>query len=201
MLDQNQENHLIDKLLINDNEAFDRLVRNYSSKMYAVARRLLPNDDDAKECLQQTFIQVFNKIHTFRRDASLTTWLHRITVNCALMILRAQKKRKTVPLDEFTQNYNEYGERTSFADNAGNTLEHVIEQEETQTSINKIIRSLPEKYCNVIQLRDIQELSTKDTAEILEISEASVKTQLHRGRLLLKALLEQQRLNLRTQEC
>ena len=53
-----------------------------------------------------------------------------------------------------------------------------------------MIRTLPEKYCNVIQLRDIQELSTKDTAEILEISEASVKTQLHRGRLLLKAILE-----------
>jgi RNA polymerase sigma-70 factor (ECF subfamily) len=192
ILVQDQENELIDKLLINDNEAFDRLVRDYSSKMYVLARRLLPNDDDAQECIQKTFIQVFNKIHTFRRDASLATWLHRITVNCALMILRAQKKRKTVSLDEFTQHYNEYGERTSFSDNEGNNLEHFYERQETQTSINEVIRSLPEKYCNVIQLRDIQELSTRDTAEFLDISEASVKTQLHRGRQLLKAILEQQ---------
>jgi len=192
MLDQDQETYLIDRLLLNDNEAFDRLVRDYSSKMYVIAHRLLLNDDDAQECLQKTFIQVFNKIHNFRRDASLATWLHRITVNCALMILRSQKKRKTVSLDEFTQHYNQYGERTAFTDNAGNNLEYIFEQQEMQASINKIIHTLPEKYCNVIQLRDIQELSTKDTAEILEISEASVKTQLHRGRLLLKAILEQQ---------
>jgi RNA polymerase sigma-70 factor (ECF subfamily) len=192
MLTQDQENDLIDRLLINDNEAFDRLVRYYSSKMYVLARRLLPNEDDAKECIQKAFIQVFNKIHTFRRDASLATWLHRITVNCALMIIRAQKKQEIVSFDDFAQHYNKYGERTFFSDNEGNNLEHIYERQETQASINEVIRSLPEKYCNVIQLRDIQELSTKDTAEYLEISEASVKTQLHRGRLLLKAILEQQ---------
>lgn len=190
MLAQDQENHLIDKLLVNDNKAFDRLVRNYSSKMYAVARNFLHNDDDAQECLQKTFVQVFIKIHTFRRDASLSTWLHRITVNCALMILRAQKKQRTISLEDFSQHYNEYGERTTFSDNSGNNLEQIFERQETKTVINEMIRTLPEKYCNVIQLRDIQELSTKDTAEILEISEASVKTQLHRGRLLLKAILE-----------
>jgi len=192
MLDREKENHLIDKLLINDNKAYDRLVRDYSSKMYAIARRLLRNESDAEECLQKSFIQVFKKIERFRRDSSLDTWLHRITVNYALMMLRAQKKQQTTSLEGFTQHYNEYGERTTFTNNSGNNLESFFEQQETQMSINEFIRSLPEKYCNVILLRDIQELSTKDTAEILAISEAAVKTQLHRGRLLLKALIEQQ---------
>lgn len=191
-IDNEAEIRLIDGLIKNHNDAFEELVRNYSTKMYSIARRFFSNNDDANECLQMAFIQVFKNIQSFRQDSSLTTWLHRITVNAALMMLRSKKKQKTISIDDFDQHYNEYGERTVFANNTENNIEIIFEQYETQLEITKTINELPEKYCNVLLLRDIQELSTRETAQILAISEASVKTQLHRARLYLKNLLEQQ---------
>jgi len=184
------ENNLIDKLIKGDDQAFESLIRNYSAKMYSIARSFFNNDDDAQECLQKSFIQVFENIHSFRKEARLTTWLHRITVNCALMMIRQQQRHKTLPLEDYFQHYNDYGERTAFTDNSASNLEQLFELKETKTTLNEIIRSLPEKYCNVLLLRDIQELSTNETAMILAISTAAVKTQLHRARLFLKEALK-----------
>jgi len=191
-LDKNEENELISGLMCNNHLSYEILVRNYSDKMYAVARRFFSTDDDAQECLQKAFIQVFKHISAFKKDSSLTTWLHRITVNEALMIIRQKKRQNTASLEEFSQHYNEHGERTVFTDNSGNNVEIAFEKGEIQRSINDIIYQLPDKYCNVILLRDIQERSIKETAAMLVISEAAVKTQLHRARLLLKEILEQQ---------
>lgn len=199
IVDNTHEKKLIDGLLKNDNKAYEVLVRQYSTRMYAVARRFFYSDDDAQECLQKAFIQVFKNILSFNKDSSLMTWLHRITVNEALMMIRHKKRQNTTSLENYAQQYNEYGERTHFTDDVGNeigrhiesNLEMLFEKNETKNSLNEIIYQLPEKYCNVLLLRDIQEISTRETAELLDISEASVKTQLHRARLLLKAILEQ----------
>lgn len=196
----NNEKKLIDGLLKNDDWAYETLVRQYSARMYAISRRFFNVDDDAQECLQKSFIQVFKNILSFNKDSSLMTWLHRITVNEALMMIRQRKRQNTTSLESFAQHYNEYGERTVFTDDFGdgigrcieNNIETLFEINETKISLNEIIYQLPEKYCNVLLLRDIQEISTRETAELLDITEASVKTQLHRARLLLKAILEQQ---------
>jgi RNA polymerase sigma-70 factor (ECF subfamily) len=198
-LNKSEEKLLVDELINNDELAFETLVRHYGPRMHAVARRFFSSDDDAQECLQKAFIQVFKNITSFKKDSSLMTWLHRITVNEALMIIRKNKRQHTLPLEEFTQQYNEYGERTVFSNNSdpnlgqslGNNIEALFEKKEMKLSLNELIFQLPEKYCNVLLLRDIQEVSTRETANILDISEASVKTQLHRARLLLKVILEQ----------
>lgn len=199
LLSQVEENDLINGLINNDDSAYEILVRQYSAKMYAVARSFFYSDDDAQECLQKAFIQVFKNILSFNKDSNLMTWLHRITVNEALMMIRHKKRQNTTSLESFTQQYNEYGERTHFTDSVGDeigrhiesNIEMLFEKNETKISLNEIIYQLPEKYCNVLLLRDIQEISTRETAELLELSEASVKTQLHRARLLLKAILQQ----------
>ncbi|MEY8212917.1 MAG: sigma-70 family RNA polymerase sigma factor [Colwellia sp.] len=203
-VNQEKESDLIEGLMNNDDLAYETLVRQYSAKMYVVVRHFFYTDDDAQECLQKAFIQVFKNITSFKKNSNLSTWLHRITVNEALMMLRQRKRQNTISLEAFAQHYNEYGERTAFADNLGNKLNHnlgsslgsnietLFEKNETKLSLNDIIFQLPEKYCNVILLRDIQEINTKETAEILGISESLVKTQLHRARLLLKAILEQE---------
>jgi RNA polymerase sigma-70 factor (ECF subfamily) len=207
VLTPKQENALIKQLVNNEDAAFEQLVRNYSDKMYQVARRFFNNDADAQDCLQKAFIQVFQHIQSFNQQAKLTTWLHRITVNCALMMLRKQKSHQALShqlsnelFEEYQQQYNEHGERTMYANNTGQSLESLLannieqryEKLEEKDYIDKLIFQLPEKYCNVLLLRDIQELSTKETANILAISEVAVKTQLHRARLFLKQVLEQQ---------
>lgn len=199
ILEQVEEKELVNRLLSNDEIAYETLVRHYSARMYAVARRFFSANDDAQETLQKAFIQVFKSISTFKGNSSLMTWLHRITVNEALMIIRQKKRQHSLPLENFTQHYNEYGERTVFSDNAeqssmgelGHNIEALFEEIEMKLSLNELIFQLPEKYCNVLLLRDIQEVSTRETANILGITEASVKTQLHRARLLLKSILEQ----------
>ena len=168
--------------------------------MYAICCRYFTCRDDAQECLQKAFIQVFQHINSFKEDCQLSTWLHRVTVNCALMQIRSNKRLRitsleNIPfdysrLDDFSQHYNSYGERTVFADCQGNNLEAIFEKNEQKLDLTELILQLPEKYCNVLILRDIQELSTKESAQILAISLASVKTQLHRARLLLKVLLK-----------
>jgi len=207
IFEQQKEKELIDKLLDNDDSAYEVLVREYSARMYAVARRFFSSDDDAQETLQKAFIQVFKKITSFKRDSSLMTWLHRITVNEALMLIRQRKRQNTLSLECYSQQYNEHGERTVFIDSSAqgessgleqnighklsDTIEALFEQNELKFSLHELIFQLPDKYCNVLLLRDIQEVSTRETANILGISEASVKTQLHRARLLLKSILEQ----------
>lgn len=193
ILKPEQESVLINALIANDDAAYETLVRQYSQKMYAVARRICSSDDDAQECLQKAFIQVFKNIDSFNQKSSLSTWLHRITTNEALMLLRKNKRQKTSSLADLKQQYNEYGERTIFSDSERTNLEEIFELNETIMSLKDIILKLPEKYCNVIMLRDIQEISTAETAVILNISASAVKTQLHRARLLLKAILEQQK--------
>ena len=116
------------------------------------------------------------------------------------MQIRATKRRghtslensifSSCDLNDFSQHYNSYGERTVFADHEGNNIEMLFEKNELKITLAELILQLPEKYCNVLMLRDIQELSTKESAQILAISTTAVKTQLHRARLLLKVLLE-----------
>ncbi len=207
MLTPEQENMLIRQLVNNEDAAFEQLVQNYSDKMYQVARRFFKNEADAQDCLQKAFLQVFQHIQSFNQQAKLATWLHRITVNCALMMLRKQKSQQALShqlsnelFEEYQQHYNEYGERTNYTNHTGQLLENLLannieqnyEKLEEKDYISELIFQLPEKYCNVLLLRDIQELSTKETANILEISEVAVKTQLHRARLFLKQALEQQ---------
>lgn len=199
---QQREEQLITQLKANSDAAFEQLVQNYSDKMYAICCRYFTCRDDAQECLQTAFIQIFQHIQTFKGDCQLSTWLHRITINCALMQIRSNKRLRHTSLennflnssnlDGFSQHYNNYGERTVFADHEGNNIETLFEQKELQLNLTELILQLPEKYCNVLILRDIQELSTKESAQILAISSASVKTQLHRARLLLKALFQAQ---------
>ena len=197
---QQREKELIAQLKANSDAAFEQLVKNYSTKMYVICCRYFTCQDDAQECLQSAFVQVFQHIQTFKEDSQLSTWLHRITINCALMQIRSHKRRRDTSIesnflnsshiDNFYQHYNSYGKRTVFADHEGNNLETLFEKNELKLNITELILHLPEKYCNVLILRDIQELSTKESAQILAISPAAVKTQLHRARLLLKALLK-----------
>jgi len=156
---QQREQALIIQLKAGSEAAFEQLVQDYSSKMYAICCRYFTCQYDAQECLQTSFIQVFQNIQSFNEDCQLSTWLHRITVNCALMQIRATKRRghtslensifSSCDLNDFSQYYNSYGERTVFADHEGNNIEMLFEKKELKLTLAELILQLPEKYCNV----------------------------------------------------
>lgn len=184
-----------DKVLVNNLQknkpaAFAQLVYQHSQYMYTTSYQFLKNEADSQDCVQKAFIQVFKYIDNFRADASFKTWLYRITVNCALMALRSRNKQPCLPLDKAEELYKEYGQQNMFIDNSETNIEKIFERTEKQKRIQALILLLPKKHSTLIQLRDIQELSTKATADILDMSEAAVKTQLHRARQALKLLID-----------
>lgn len=172
-----------------DPSAFETLVRFYGPRMLATTRRLLPREQDAQDALQDAFLSAFKKIDQFEARSRLGTWLHRIAVNAALMKLRQQKSRRERPIDDLLPQYDDDGRLASPANWAA-VYDRAVEDRDLRRLVRKSIDELPAPYRDVLLLRDIEELPTDETAEILEISNGAVRARLHRARLALKTLLD-----------
>ncbi len=186
----NDEPNLVARLRMNDRAAFEILVREYTPKMLAVARRFMKCDQDAADAVQDAFISIFRAIGSFEEGSRLWTWLHRIVVNACLMKLRSASRKSAVSIDEYLPTFDGTGHHVhhprSFADDA---FEQAA-QAETREQVRNCIGQLPESYRTVLLLRDIEELDTEETARILGCTVANVKTRLHRARQALRKLLE-----------
>ncbi|MBI3785391.1 MAG: sigma-70 family RNA polymerase sigma factor [Deltaproteobacteria bacterium] len=180
---------LLQGLRNGDSEAYERLIRSHGSAMLAVARRLLRNEDDAHDVLQEAFLQAFRNIDRFREDARLSTWLHRIVVNAALMRLRSASRRPEQSLDDLLPRFDSEGHHASSIDELPMGIEAAFEQREIRTKIRECVERLPEQYRAAIVLRDFEELSTEEVATILGVTENAVKIRLHRARQALRTLL------------
>jgi len=170
--------------------AFEQLVRQYGSRLLAVARQIVGSEDDAQDALQDAFLTAFRAIGSFEGKSRLSTWLHRVTVNAALMRLRSKKRRREQPIDELLPQFIPDGHRQNPGRAWNQTALAGIEQKETQALVRARIDQLPVDYRTVLLLRDIQELDTATVAEALGISEGNVKVRLHRARQALRTLLD-----------
>lgn len=183
------ERVLVEALRNGDGRAFERLVREHMPRMLAVARRLLRNEEDAREAVQDAFVSAHRSIAGFSAESRLSTWLHRITVNASLMKLRTRSRRPEVSIEELLPRFLEDGhaERPS---GAWRSPDSDLERKEDQRLVREAIDRLPENYRNVLLLRDIEDLSTAETAELLGVTENAVKVRLHRARQALMSLLD-----------
>jgi len=186
------ETQLLDGLRRGDDAAFEQLVRQYGGRMLATARRMLGSDDDARDAVQDAFVSAFKSINSFTGAAKLSTWLHRIVTNAALMKMRSRRRKHEESLDDLLPCFDEAGEWVSgMATNGG--ASDLLEQRETRQIVRRCIDRLPETYRAVLLLRDIEELDTDEAAELLQITPNAVKIRLHRARQALRTLLEQER--------
>jgi RNA polymerase sigma-70 factor (ECF subfamily) len=184
-----EEGALIARLQRGEEDAYEVLVRRYSVQMLAVARRLLRNEDDARDAVQQAFISAFRALPRFRANAKLSTWLHRIVTNAALMKLRSASRRPEVSLEPLLPTFDEEGHHTESMDLLSVTAEAALLSKETRTLVRACIEQLPTQYRAVLILRDIEELDTAEVAAMLEVTENAVKICLHRARQALMTLL------------
>lgn len=170
-----------------DAAAFTQLVNQYERKIYRLAKNITQNDEDAEDVLQETFLKAYEHLANFHGDSKFYTWIVRIAVNEALMKLRKRKTSRTVPLDEPVDT----GEENIVREIAvwEETPESRYSQEEVRDILDKAIESLKPDYRTVFILRDIEELSTEETAESLDISVPAVKSRLLRARLQLREKL------------
>jgi RNA polymerase sigma-70 factor (ECF subfamily) len=181
---------LVEGLRGGDSAAFEALVREHGGRMMAVARRMMGNEQDAADAMQDALICVFNKSDQFEGDSKLSTWLHRVTVNACLMRLRSTRRRNEVTVDDMLPVFDETGHHTRrpAAVSDSQPLEGMMATE-LRERVRECIDRLPEQYRTVLLLRDVEELDTEETAKLLGCSGNCVKTRLHRARCALRELL------------
>ena len=184
------ENALIAGVRRNDPQACAQFVRRFTPRMLAVARRLLGDDMAAEDCVQEAFLNAFRNIDRFEERSSPETWLHRITVNVALMRLRSDKRRNEGSIEELLPDFDRQGCRIEPIWQMQDSVEEIVQRREIQELVMATVGELPESYRTGFILRDIEEMDTNDVAEFMGISEGAVRVRLHRARAALKKLLE-----------
>ncbi len=181
---------LVDRVLAGDDAAAEALVRRHSGWMLTVATRYTQDRALAEDCVQETFANAFGKLDSFERRSSLKSWLHRIVVNQALMKLRAMRARHEQDVDELMPEFDTESCRIEQPWRQILTPEQIVGTAHLRELVLAKINELPDGYRNVLLLRDIEEMTTSEVAQALELSEANVKVRLHRARSALKRLLE-----------
>ena len=174
------ETALLAQLRAGDHDAFAWLFRQNVVAMTAVARRFFGDTTDATEAVQDAFVSAFKALPAFEGTAKLGTWLHRITVNACLLKIRGRKRTRFVPLE------------TEAHASSDGPCDAGLAQLETCERVREGVEQLPEAYRTVIRLRDLEGLSTEETAARLGTNCGAVKTRLHRARQALRAILEPQ---------
>jgi RNA polymerase sigma-70 factor, ECF subfamily len=183
------EQALVAALHAGDAAAFETLVRLYGGRMLAVARRLVGGEDEARDVVQDAMLSAFRSMDRFEAQARLSTWLHRITVNTALMKLRRRARKPEESIEPLLPTFNEKGHHTLRAPSP-DAADELFEREEARALVRHAIDDLPENYRTVLLLRDIEEMRTEEVAAVLGITANAVKARLHRARQALGTLLD-----------
>lgn len=194
--DAPDETELLAGLRAGDDAAFETLVRSHGGRLLAVARRYLESEEDARDAVQDAFLSVFRNIGSFQGDARLSTWMHRIVVNAALMKLRTRRRKPEEPIDDLLPRFQADGHFAdtvhAWADPAESAADALARQQEAD-AVRAAIARLPDGHREVLMLRDIDGLDTAETAKLLEVSQNAVKTRLHRARQALRGILATER--------
>jgi RNA polymerase sigma-70 factor, ECF subfamily len=186
------ESALVERLRGGDQQAFEVLVRQYGGRMLAIARRFVGTDEDARDVVQEAYLAAFRAIDTFAGAARLSTWLHRIVVNAALMKLRTRRRRPEESIDGLLPRFDDTGHWAEPVSNWETSTDTLVERQETRAMVRNAIDQLPPNYRTVLLLRDIEELDTEETASLLGVTPNAVKTRLHRARQALRTLLQRE---------
>jgi RNA polymerase sigma-70 factor (ECF subfamily) len=186
---QSSEDFSLEALRAGDKDEFARLVEAYSGVIYRLAIKMLENPQDAEDVLQETFIKAYRNMPGFDGRSSLSTWLYRIATNEALMLIR-RHKRVTVSIDEPLETDEQEQMPLQITDWCCLPEEELMSTE-ARDYMDRAIDDLPYSLRVVFLLRDIEGLSTHEAADVLELSEAAVKTRLSRARLRLRELLSE----------
>ena len=169
--------------------SFEQLVRSHGGRMLAVARRLLSSEEDARDAVQEAFLNAFRNIDRFEGQALLSTWLHRIIVNVSLMKLRSRKRKPEESLDHLLPAFKDDGHFAERFESGTEPADQRLAREEEQAAVRAAIDELPDHYRTILLLRDIEGISTQEVAEQLGVSPNAVKLRLHRARQALRTLL------------
>jgi len=184
------EQELVQRLQAGDAETFDALFRQYFQKIFRQATHLLGNAAEAEEVVQEVFLAVYEKAHTFRGEAAFTTWLYRLTTNAAFSRLRRRKRSHEVAIEDYLPQFQPDGHHLvrPVVDWSAN-LEESLADAQLQQLLRQAIELLQPLDKAVLVLSDFEDLSNKEIGEALGLTVLAVKARLHRARLFLRGQL------------
>ncbi len=182
---------LVEQIKAGDGTAFNELMERYEGKVYRLAAGMMKNREDALDAVQDSFLNVFRKIQSFRGDSAFSTWLYRIALNSIYMRLRSRSRHE--PAESLEINEEIFDPvtghvRASIRDWSERADDAVL-RKEMATVIREAVEAMPEEYRAIFTLRDVEDLSNQQVAEILGLTVAATKTRLHRARLFLRERL------------
>jgi RNA polymerase sigma-70 factor (ECF subfamily) len=194
-MDRTQDRQLIARLQARDETAVQELAERYSSRIYQLALRHMKNREDAEEVTQDVLMKVYRKVGAFRGDAALSSWIYRITFNTAMSRLRNTRLARQAEQEK---------ERALAAASAGDERprqprqapdwsrmpDEALLRAQLREAVADAIRELPEIYRAPVVLRDIQGLTTEEASSRLKLKDQTLKSRLHRGRLMLRDRLQ-----------
>lgn len=185
------ERELLVALRRGDDHAFEAVIRVHGRAVLACARRLLGNEEDARDCVQETLLAAFRSVGTFEGKSRQSTWLHRIAVNHALMRLRRRRARPELAIEDLLPRFLEDGHHADPPCPWSEAQTVALQTAESRRIVRDAIERLPAQHREVVMLRDLEGLSTEETAELLGITSNAAKIRLHRARQALRTLLDQ----------
>jgi RNA polymerase sigma-70 factor (ECF subfamily) len=188
--DRSDETALLQALRAGDELAYEQLVRQHAGMLLLTARRILQNEDDARDAVQDAFLSAFRALGSFAGNSRLATWLHRIVINAALNKLRRRQRKPERSIDDLLPSFQEDGHQANPAVEWREDSQTALQRQETRTLVREAIDTLPDLYRTVLLLRDIEGLETEEAAQVLGVNSAVVKTRLHRARQALRTILD-----------
>jgi RNA polymerase sigma-70 factor (ECF subfamily) len=192
-MDRTLDRQLIARLQVHDESAVNELAERYGSRIYQLALRHMKNREDAEEVVQDVLMKVYRKVGAFRGDAALSSWIYRITFNTAMSKLRnsrlarqaEQEKERALAAESQTEDRRMPRQMPDWT--------HMPDEEllraQLREAVTEAIRELPEIYRAPVVLRDIQGLTTEEASSRLKLKDQTLKSRLHRGRLMLRERL------------
>jgi RNA polymerase sigma-70 factor, ECF subfamily len=186
---EDDERAFVAALRAGDGRAFERLVAEHGGRMLAVARRMLRDEDAARDALQEAFLLAFRGLARFEGASRIGTWLHRIVVNAALMKLRSRKAHPEESIEPMLPTFQEDGHSSVWYVEWPERPDAELARNQIRELVRQTIDGLPETYRTILLLRDIEELDTGEVAEMLGVTANAVKIRLHRARQALREQL------------
>lgn len=187
--DISPERSFVDKLKERDPVAMNEMVTNYSKNVYGFVLRILKNEADAADAVQETMLKVYEKIHMLRDEAALSGWIYRIASNAAYMKIRKRKKENHLSIEDYMPQFNLDGSHLCTVSNWASMSENKLLTHELGEVLSDAIDRLAAKDKIIVSLRDMEGFPTKEVAEIMGMSISAVKSRLHRARLYLRECL------------
>lgn len=184
------EHELVRRLKDKSPEAFEELVTQYARRLYSVSMRLLRNPQDAEDAVQETFLNAYQSIDTFREESSLYTWLYRIVTNQALAKLKQQHRRPAISIEQYLPRF-EQGQHAEMILDWHKIPDSVLSSQELSEFFEKCIDDLPEEFRLAYLLKDVEKLSEDEVSHILGVTKFAMKNRVHRARLVIRKRVEE----------